>query len=364
MSSLSSIRRVIQSEGWASAARRAAARIEEALHLQQQLLRGRWTAPMPAPLLNVCPMPVTARYGGVPIQLRARLNEERRWREVALWQPGLLQIGTRAWRVTTLEDVLAHSGAHTLHLEGSSGLDLNQLLRTKARIILSLHDLDLLRQPVDLRNELLARAHTVIFPSAFLQNAYGIDGHIIEPASAPYHDQPQSSGGPNVAYAGSVKPHKGGKLLPEIMAQVDAPWHVFGGGDADLMHALRAGGTARLHGWYRTGALPALLKSNRIGVVVLPSIVPESFCLTLSECWQAGVPVICFDLGAPAERIRRQGGGWLVPLADAAEGIAHRVREWQRGALTTRIPASIATPLDAAVAQRALYAKTTVLRTP
>jgi hypothetical protein len=35
----------------------------------------------------------------------------------------------------------------------------------------------------------------------------------------------------------------------------------------------------------------------------------------LREAWQAGLHVVAFDIGTPAERIRRYGGGILVPLA-------------------------------------------------
>ncbi len=34
----------------------------------------------------------------------------------------------------------------------------------------------------------------------------------------------------------------------------------------------------------------------------------------LTEAWQAGLNVLAFDIGTPAERIRRTGRGWIVPL--------------------------------------------------
>jgi O-antigen biosynthesis protein len=49
--------------------------------------------------------------------------------------------------------------------------------------------------------------------------------------------------------------------------------------------------------------------------------LPEAHGLTLDECALAGVPVVAFDHGALAERIRAAGGGVLVPLAAGAAGI-------------------------------------------
>jgi hypothetical protein len=47
---------------------------------------------------------------------------------------------------------------------------------------------------------------------------------------------------------------------------------------------------------------------------LLPSIFPETWCFSLAEAWRAGLRVAAFDIGAPAERIRRTGRGFLLPL--------------------------------------------------
>ncbi len=45
----------------------------------------------------------------------------------------------------------------------------------------------------------------------------------------------------------------------------------------------------------------------------LPSIAPETWCLGLTELWRAGLDVAAFEIGAPAERIRNTGRGFLLP---------------------------------------------------
>jgi glycosyltransferase involved in cell wall biosynthesis len=153
-----------------------------------------------------------------------------------------------------------------------------------------------------------------------------------------------------------VKPQKGGALLPSIIsAASQAEWHVFGGGDGDLLRDVRRHTSAKLHGYYRASKLPSLLVRHRIGLAVLPSIVPEAFGLTLSECWLARVPVIAFDLGALGERIATHGGGWVVPLSEGAEGIADKVRAWMAGRLSTAVPIGVPSARDAALAHMALY---------
>ena len=46
--------------------------------------------------------------------------------------------------------------------------------------------------------------------------------------------------------------------------------------------------------------------------VFLPAIWPETWCFTLGIAWKAGLSVIAFDLGAPAERICATGRGRLI----------------------------------------------------
>ncbi len=49
----------------------------------------------------------------------------------------------------------------------------------------------------------------------------------------------------------------------------------------------------------------------RVKLVAFPSTGPESFSLTLSEAWSAGLPAIVPPIGALAERMRASGAGWV-----------------------------------------------------
>jgi glycosyltransferase involved in cell wall biosynthesis len=79
--------------------------------------------------------------------------------------------------------------------------------------------------------------------------------------------------------------------------------------------ALLQTGRVFITGAYQPGELPALIRTDPVDLALLPSIWPETWCFTLSEAWAAGLRVVAFDIGTPAERIRRHGGGLLVPLA-------------------------------------------------
>ena len=365
---METIVRVARGEGLGSVAVRAGERLSEAWQRRMRILRGA-ARPMPHPrLLNVLPVPPSSRLGGVVVQLNARLAEERRLRDVALFDQRWLQSGARAWRTTSLEAI----GARTLIVEGAFR-DPWTIPEDGAELILAIHDFSLISShPHELEVDearrkravqLLERARAAIFPSAFLRDAYRaivprFEARLIEPGIAGGFLRLAPIGN-RIAFAGSVKPHKGGALIPEIIrATGAAEWHVFGGGDLELLRPVR--GRAAIHGYYRAGSLSRLLVRNRIGLAILPSIVPESFSLTLSECWSAGVPVVAFDHGAIAERIRAHGGGFLVPREAGAEGIAACVRDWLNGA-ATMVSLHVPSAHDAAAAHVALYEELGVL---
>jgi glycosyltransferase involved in cell wall biosynthesis len=56
-------------------------------------------------------------------------------------------------------------------------------------------------------------------------------------------------------------------------------------------------------GRYEREALPQLIKEHEIDIFLLPSICPETFSYTTQEIMMMNMPLMVFDLAAPAERI-------------------------------------------------------------
>ena len=81
--------------------------------------------------------------------------------------------------------------------------------------------------------------------------------------------------------------------------------------DAELMDA----GPVFVTGPYAEEEATALIRAQQAHLALIPSVWPETWCFALSRAWDAGLPAAAFDLGAPAERIRRTGRGWVLPLA-------------------------------------------------
>ena len=72
-------------------------------------------------------------------------------------------------------------------------------------------------------------------------------------------------------------------------------------------------GRVFITGRYEEAEALDLLLAQRPAAGFVPSVCPETWCYALSTLWQAGLDVMAFDLGAQAERIARNGRGWLLP---------------------------------------------------
>ena len=147
--------------------------------------------------------------------------------------------------------------------------------------------------------------------------AHGDDAAIVEPPpTAPRRD---ANGRRicRVAVIGAIGLEKGYEVL--LACARDAAWRdlplefVVIGHTIDDARLL-ATGRVFITGQYRPEEAVALIRAQQASLALVTSIWPETWCFTLTEAWQAGLRAVCFDIGAPAERIRRSGRGLILPL--------------------------------------------------
>jgi glycosyltransferase involved in cell wall biosynthesis len=82
---------------------------------------------------------------------------------------------------------------------------------------------------------------------------------------------------------------------------------------------LQATGSVHITGRYEDHEAITLIQQQQTQLAWLTSLWPETWCYTLTELWQAGLNVLAFDIGTPAQRIRRLGRGWVCPLGLAPQ---------------------------------------------
>lgn len=135
-----------------------------------------------------------------------------------------------------------------------------------------------------------------------------------------------TDGNSNVAFVGAIGIHKGSNILRELVKTRKSNFfniHLFGKIDIPM----NSHKNFINHGRYMREDLPELLKKNKIKVVCLFSTWPETYSYTLTEAVASGVPVIAFDFGAIAERIKKYNLGWTIPICSDVDSIIDKIKE-------------------------------------
>jgi GT2 family glycosyltransferase/2-polyprenyl-3-methyl-5-hydroxy-6-metoxy-1,4-benzoquinol methylase len=114
-------------------------------------------------------------------------------------------------------------------------------------------------------------------------------------------------------------PLKGARKYLELIEScrgLPIDWHFFGNVDRfgyrERLTSLNLGERLHLHGAYEREAIVGRLAAEGIDACLLLPEWDETFSYTVSEAVLAGVPVIVSDRGAPAERVRSDGIGFVV----------------------------------------------------
>jgi GT2 family glycosyltransferase/glycosyltransferase involved in cell wall biosynthesis len=180
---------------------------------------------------------------------------------------------------------------------------------------------------------LFAGARCVVTPSK--DTAIRINRHFpdISPQVTPHDDDAQIAEPPRptgvrgrcrVCVIGAIGVHKGYQVLLDCArdaAERNLPLDFVVVGHTIDDRRLLATQRVFVTGSYQYDEVEHLIRVQQASLAWLPSIFPETWCLSLAEAWRAGLHVAAFDIGAQAERIRDTGYGFLLPLGLSASAI-------------------------------------------
>ena len=127
------------------------------------------------------------------------------------------------------------------------------------------------------------------------------------------------STGLHIGVLGEIGPHKGSAIVQALSEEIirqDANTRisVIGTLEADCDSTV-----VSETGPYDASSLVDMVEASGANVFLFPSIWPETFSYVIGELMQLDVPIVCFDMGAPAERLRRYPRGKLIPFTDARD---------------------------------------------
>jgi glycosyltransferase involved in cell wall biosynthesis len=181
----------------------------------------------------------------------------------------------------------------------------------------------------------LASAHRVVVPSA--DTGQRMKSHFadLRPVVVPHENDalispPSTSrsavagparvgvaGPARICVVGAIGLHKGYDVVlacarDAARRQLDIEFVIVGHTTDDAR--MMATGRVFVTGRFEPGEAVGLIAAQQARLGFVASIWPETWCLSLGDIWRAGLRAAAFDIGAPAERIKRSGYGILLPL--------------------------------------------------
>lgn len=151
-------------------------------------------------------------------------------------------------------------------------------------------------------------------------------GRDLEPPenSSEILEVPSSNKPIKILFPGNINVAKGGELIKEIKNEDKTSrleFHFMGA----LQSSLNLQQYGTYHGRYKRSDFCKIVKKVRPSFIGILSINPETYVHTLSEAWSCGIPVLATRIGVLEERIKKNGGGWLLDF-DASSAYSEILR--------------------------------------
>lgn len=163
--------------------------------------------------------------------------------------------------------------------------------------------------------QLLLRAYPALAPASLTVLPHTID---FVPARRPRADRRAPL---VIGVMGEISQQKGAHVIEQLLDRIDAerlPVRVVILG---LLHSSHKSSRLTATGTYRREDLVDLVEKHGINMLLFPSIWPETFSYVVGEMMALGLPIVAFDLGAPAERLRSYPLGRLCADVNGAAAL-------------------------------------------
>jgi glycosyltransferase involved in cell wall biosynthesis len=124
-----------------------------------------------------------------------------------------------------------------------------------------------------------------------------------------------------IGVIGEISPQKGAHVVEQMIDRIereaiDARVVVIG-----LLHSARKSARLKVTGPYKRDDLVELIERHGVNMLLFPSIWPETFSYVVGEMMTLGMPIVAFDLGAPAERLADYPLARLCEVHDGAAAL-------------------------------------------
>jgi glycosyltransferase involved in cell wall biosynthesis len=178
-------------------------------------------------------------------------------------------------------------------------------------------------------HEILAFSHSSkeIFLKAYpsMHNRVNVTPHTVEDITPIQLQKNYKKTTTTIGVLGAINYVKGAEIIKQ-MVQIIERDHldirvVIIGEITETIHSKHFHTTGR----YQREVISDLIHIHQIDIFLIPSVWPETFSYTSQEIMMMELPLMVFDLGAPAERVARYDKGYIIKEI-SAQAVINRLK--------------------------------------
>ncbi|MGC2164979.1 MAG: glycosyltransferase [Gallionella sp.] len=121
-----------------------------------------------------------------------------------------------------------------------------------------------------------------------------------------------------IGVVGQIGFHKGARIIQQLAEEISARKLDIRSVVIGTVEAPLDSSAAEETGPYRHSDLAAMIVKSGANIMLFPSIWPETFSYVVLELMEMNLPVACYDLGAPAERVATYAKGLILQPGEAS----------------------------------------------
>lgn len=119
----------------------------------------------------------------------------------------------------------------------------------------------------------------------------------------------------HIGIVGSIAWHKGWNIVKQLCEEIDSRHLPFRVTVIGALVPNFSSACLQVTGRYERDSLPSVITQTGVNIFLFPSIWPETFSYVAHELIACGVPLCCFNLGAPAEAVANYPYGLVLDQA-------------------------------------------------
>lgn len=158
------------------------------------------------------------------------------------------------------------------------------------------------------------------FPELIAQVKVAVEPHKVDSEGYP-KIVPQLGAPLRIAVIGHITQAKGAQIINDLLHLIEQRALAMQVIIIGTLDRYVASPFLEVTGPFQHDDLPRLLQKYRIGICWLPSICPETFSYVTEEIISMELPLVCFDLGAPADRAIKYARGEVAESISAESAL-------------------------------------------